>query len=92
MVKTPGSQCRGPGFNPGQGIRSHMLQLRSGTAESINLKNKTVANIKSCRHKKEHLLFFLSCAGLHCCVQAFSSCDVQASHCSGKEHLFLLLK
>ena len=91
MVKTPGSHCRGPGFNPGQGIRSHMLQLRSGTAESINLKNKTVANIKSCRHKKEHF-FFYAVLGLHCYVQAFSSCNVQASHCSGKEHLFLLLK
>ena len=94
MVKTPGSQCRGPGFNPGQGIRSHMLQLRSDTAKSISFKNTTVANIKSCRHKKELFFFsfFLAVLGLHCCLRAFSSCNVQASHCGGKGHLFLLLK
>ena len=26
LAKTPHSQCRGPGLNPGQGTRSHMLQ------------------------------------------------------------------
>ena len=26
---------------------------------------------------------FLSALGLHCCMWAFSSCGVQASHCSG---------
>ena len=28
VVKTPPSQCRGPGFDPGQGTRSHMPRLR----------------------------------------------------------------
>ena len=29
VVKTPPSRFRGPGFIPGQGTRSHMLQLRA---------------------------------------------------------------
>ena len=28
MAKTPHSQCRGPGWIPGQGTRSHMPQLK----------------------------------------------------------------
>ena len=28
VAKTPCSQCRGPRFDPGQGTRSHMLQLK----------------------------------------------------------------
>ena len=28
VAKILHSQCRGPGFNPSQGTRSHMLQLR----------------------------------------------------------------
>ena len=28
VAKTPCSQCRGPGLIPGQGTRSHMLQLK----------------------------------------------------------------
>ena len=33
VAKTPGSQCRGPGFNPWSGNRrSHMLQLRESPA------------------------------------------------------------
>ena len=27
VVKAPRSQCRGSGFNPGEGTRSHILQL-----------------------------------------------------------------
>ena len=30
-----------------------------------------------------HLILFLAGLGLHCCVQAFSGCGAQASHCSG---------
>ena len=33
MIKTPHTQCRGPGSIPGQGTRSHMPQLRPGTAK-----------------------------------------------------------
>ena len=29
MAKTLCSQCRGPEFDPDQGIRSHVLQLRA---------------------------------------------------------------
>ena len=43
MAKTPGSQCRGEGLNPGQGTRSRVhqgrprvLQLRLGTPEYTN--------------------------------------------------------
>jgi len=33
VAKTPGSQCRGPGFNPWSGDRrSHMLRLRESSA------------------------------------------------------------
>ena len=28
LAKTPSSQCRGPGFHPWSGTRSHMLQLK----------------------------------------------------------------
>ena len=30
-----------------------------------------------------HLFTFLARQGLRCCMQAFSSCSVQASHCGG---------
>ena len=33
VAKTPCPQCRGPGFNPGQGARSHMPQLRPSVAK-----------------------------------------------------------
>ena len=33
MAKTLRSQCKGPGFDSGQGIRSHMPQLRPSTAK-----------------------------------------------------------
>ena len=35
-TKTPSSQSRGPGSIPGQGTRSHMLQLRPDAAREIN--------------------------------------------------------
>ena len=35
VAKTPPSQCRGLGFIPAQGTRSHMLQLRPGAAKYI---------------------------------------------------------
>ena len=34
VTKTPYSQCRGPGSIPGQGVRSHMLQLRVSMPQS----------------------------------------------------------
>ena len=33
VAKTPLSQCRGQGLIPGQGIRSHMPQLRPSAAK-----------------------------------------------------------
>ena len=41
VARTPFSQHRGLGLIPGQGTRSHMLQLRPGEAKSINIKDKT---------------------------------------------------
>ena len=35
VAKTLSSHCRGPGSIPGQGTRSHMLQLRPGAAKWI---------------------------------------------------------
>ena len=31
----------------------------------------------------KYFILFLAALGLHCCTQAFSSCGVRASHCSG---------
>ena len=53
--------------------------------------DKSWTNDHSCKsaEKQEFLFFFkfiyffLSALGLHCCAQAFSSCGVQAAHCSG---------
>ena len=33
VAKTPCSQCRGPGFDPAQGTRTCMPQLRPGAAK-----------------------------------------------------------
>ena len=41
MAKTLLSQCRGPMFNPGQGTRSHMPQVRP-SAEQITIAGKDV--------------------------------------------------
>ena len=53
-------------------------------------KDKSWTKDHSCKSaEKQEFLFFkcvyfsLSALGLHCCARAFSSCDVQASHCSG---------
>ena len=46
VAKTPCSQCRGLGSTPGQGTRSHMLQLRP-CADKIN-KNKSYF-LKKCK-------------------------------------------
>ena len=40
VAKTPHSQCKGLGLIPGQGTRSHMLQLRLGTAKKKKTRTK----------------------------------------------------
>ena len=40
MTKALHAQCREPGFDPGQGTKSHMPQLRLGTAKYISILKK----------------------------------------------------
>ena len=40
VVKTLHSQCRGPGFDPVQGTRSRMLQLRPDAAKKEERKKR----------------------------------------------------
>ena len=47
MAKIPSSQCRGLGFDPGQGTRSHMLQLRHSQMNT---------NLKKCINRPPSLV------------------------------------
>ena len=40
MAKTLSSQCRGPGFNPWSGTRSHMPQLKKKKKKSCMLQSR----------------------------------------------------
>ena len=50
VVKTPWSQCRGPGSIPGQGTRSHMSQLKilPAATETQHSQTKFLLNLSMC--------------------------------------------
>ena len=54
VAKTSCSQCRGPGLIPGQGTRSHMLQVRVHMLQlSIffeNMDTSSTKNLSACKN------------------------------------------
>ena len=53
VAKTLSSQCRGPGSIPGQGARSHMLQLRPRAAKLKKKKKKFQLRFSQARAKNQ---------------------------------------
>ena len=54
MAKLHSPNGEGLGLIPGQGTRSHMLQLRPGTAKYINIKKKKELDFSLKSYRGDH--------------------------------------